>query len=72
VAEAGNHFATITSTSPEPGPGNLESHVVEGEGHDTMTARFATHTWEKNGPSYGSPPLEFTGPEPGCTLPYGR
>jgi hypothetical protein len=39
---------------------------------ESLGDRYAPHTWENNGSTYGSAPLDFTGPEPGCTHPYGR
>jgi hypothetical protein len=39
---------------------------------DPLLARFGPHTWKQNIFSYKNSPLEFTGPEPGCTHPYGR
>jgi hypothetical protein len=39
---------------------------------DPFAHIFALHTWTKSTHAYGSPPMEFTGPEPGCTHPYGR
>jgi hypothetical protein len=39
---------------------------------DLLAARFSPATWKKNGHHYANEPLDFTGPEPGCTHPYGR
>jgi hypothetical protein len=40
--------------------------------HDGLAQRFAPATWKKTTHSYANPPLEFIGPKPGCTHPYGR
>ena len=37
-----------------------------------MLKRFGPATWSKDTHAYVNPPLEFTGPKPGCTHPYGR
>jgi hypothetical protein len=37
----------------------------------TLAKRFACLTWENNTCTYANAPLEFTGPELGCTHPYG-
>jgi hypothetical protein len=39
---------------------------------DPLAVRFAPNTWNKDGHKYANEPLDFTGPEPGCTHPYGR
>jgi hypothetical protein len=37
-----------------------------------MAIRYGPSTWNKDTNTYANPPLDFTGPEPGCTHPYGR
>jgi hypothetical protein len=39
---------------------------------DPLLIRFGPSTWKKDTHTYGNPPIPFTGPEPGCTHPYGR
>jgi hypothetical protein len=39
---------------------------------DPLAIRYAAGTWKKDTHVYKNPPLPFTGPEPGCTHPYGR
>jgi hypothetical protein len=37
-----------------------------------LLERFAPTNWNKDRHTHCDPPLSFTGPEPGCTHPYGR
>jgi hypothetical protein len=50
--------------------GGKESKKAEKK-DDPLQARFAPNTWKQNIPNYKNPPLEFIGPELGCTHPYG-
>jgi hypothetical protein len=54
------------------GAGNVSSAIGGPSYAPDLVERFVLGTWENNGSSYGTTPLEFTGPEPGYTHSYGR
>jgi hypothetical protein len=62
---------TVDRTSPSRSGNQGSEHNRDICPQDDLAQRFAPSTWENNGTSYGSQPLECTGPEPGCTYPYG-
>jgi hypothetical protein len=72
VPSKAKQFRTEQASDALNREGAGPSHPGGRTDFETLEHKFAPGTWEKKSSSYGSPPFEFTGPEPGCTHPYGR
>jgi hypothetical protein len=60
--------ALVPGTEGEPGIATGLENILD----DPLLIRFGSNTWKKEAHMYGNLPLPFTGPELGCTHPYGR